>query len=533
MDPALQELFTDPLRDLGEDDPRLAGIFIPEPERGAPRSGVTAQFLENAAEYHKRYDNVAWFRELLGGALGADDGTVRVILDVGSGSGNSVIPLLDLYPRAFVVATDISPSLLAILRDFLEARPQYRARCGLVCMDANNDRFRPRAFDLAVGAAILHHILDPARVLHACASALRPGARALFLEPFETGHGVLRIAYRRILAEAARRREKGPGFDMLRRMVADHEARLRDRSDPLVAKLDDKWFFTRAWFEKAAGGPEWTDLRIEGIGGDRTPMTDLARSELRLGIGADETALPGWAWDIVREHENAFSREGRRDLLFEAVVTMRRSALPLAPAAGRRPGWWWNPAQSGRGFFVEPEGPAPRAACCLYGDDGEPAWSVADASRLDLSAGPETLAIELGGATARLEPQHGEFARDARTGWWIERSPSPASCVVAECLGERAMAALLAPDGWSLVVAARRADGSYHGEWLRFRGGQTATGPYRAPQPPERLGPASLAWSADDALAVLLPGGRRAAYRRLGPAEAAPQNFRSTEKCAS
>src|SRR6185503_7891086 len=102
-------------------------------------------------------------------------------------------------------ATDASAPLLAILRDFVESRPQYRGRCAFVRMDVTRDRFRPAAFDLAVGASILHHLRDPRCALRACASALRPGTTALFLEPFETGHGVLRMAYRRILAEAARR----------------------------------------------------------------------------------------------------------------------------------------------------------------------------------------------------------------------------------------------------------------------------------------------------------------------------------------
>src|SRR5450432_48133 len=242
---ALQQRFAEPLLDLGDDDPRLRGIFTPQSERGAAKTGVTSQFLENAGEYHERYGNVEGFRTLIGRLLGgaAETGSERFILDIGSGSGNSVIPLLDLYPGAFVVAIEISPQLLVILRDFLEAKPEYRGRFGLVCMDANHDPFRPGAFDLVVGAYILHHIVDPRRVLRACASALRPGGTALFIEPFELGHGVLRIAYRRILADPRRSRRHVQGFAMLERMIVDHEVRLRDKSDPIFDVLDDKWYF--------------------------------------------------------------------------------------------------------------------------------------------------------------------------------------------------------------------------------------------------------------------------------------------------
>ena len=532
VNPVLQALFREPLRDLGADDPRLRGILAPVSERGAARTGVTAQFLENAAEYHARYGgNVEWFRRLIGDALGPDDGTVRVVLDVGSGSGNSVIPLLELYPDAFVVATDISPQLLAILRELLEARPAYRGRYGLVSMDANHDRYRCGAFDLAVGAAILHHIVDPRRVLGACASALRPGGRALFIEPFEPGHGVLRVAYRRILAEAKRRGERGPGFEMLRRMVVDQEARLRDKSDPIFATLDDKWYFTRSWFEAATRGPEWEECRVSAINGIDTPLVDEARTELRLGLGADESALPKWAWETIREHQAGFSREAWHDLILEGTIVLRRSALAAGGEADTpRHGWWWNRAESGRGFFVE-IGPL-RAACCVYGDDGEPRWCAVGSEALRADA--RSLELRVEGTVLRLEPQHADTpVVDARTGWWIEDTPRPSASIVVECLGERLMAALLGPEEWTLMIGIRRDAQRYDGDWLRFTGGQALGQAYRAPNPPRVLGPGRLSWADEECLVALLPDGRRGIYRRLGADESAPQNFRSTEKCAS
>lgn len=339
MPSSLQELFAEPLRHLGDEDPKLRGIHAPEAERGARKPGVTAQFLENAAQYHERYRNVDGMRGYLGGILGHRDGRVQVILDVGSGSGNSIIPLLDLYPHAYCVATDISPQLLAILRDELEGNPRHRGRYGLVCMDVNHDRFRAGAFDLAVGIAILHHIVDPRRVLRACANALAPGGMALFVEPFETAHGVLRMAYRRVLAEARHRGARDPGFGMLERMVVDHEARLRDKADPIFDRLDDKWYFTRTWLEDAASAPEWAHCRVEAIDAGPDPLVSHAREDLMHGLGAREDALPEWAWDEIRRHQRFFSREGLRDLLFDAAIILRRSeqACP-SPSGARRAG---------------------------------------------------------------------------------------------------------------------------------------------------------------------------------------------------
>ena len=536
MNSALQECFAEPLRDLGEDDARLRGIFTPEAERGAAKSGVSAQFLENAGDYHERYNGVEWFRTLIARFLGGPSAAgERCILDIGSGSGNSVIPLLDLYPQAFVVATDISPQLLVILRDYLEARPGYRGRYGLVCMDANNDRYRPGAFDLAVGAAILHHIIDPRRVLRACASAVRAEGAALFIEPFEVGPGVLRIAYRRILDEARHRGEDATGFELLQRMIDDHEMRLRDKDDPIFDVVDDKWHFTRSFFENATRGAEWRECRVEAINGDTTPMVDQARTELRLGMGLGEDALPAWAWDTIREHEGYFSRDARRDMIFEGAVVLRRSAKAASRRLDqRRAGWWWNSAQPGRGFFVEFHAGSARAVCCAYADDAEPVWSIADPAALDLGGGPEEIRLRLPTASVRLEPQHAGLPAGELTGWWIEEGDAGISSIVVEALGHRVMAALLAENGWALVVGSQCGAHTFEGDWLRFTGGQTLSGPYRAPGPPRTLGRASLEWIKEEGcLLALLPDGRRQSYRRLREDEAAPQNFRSMENCAS
>src|SRR5213078_4102226 len=117
----LTDIFATPLVDLGSGDPALAGIFAPIDEMRSPGPGVTAQFLENAADYHRRYFDTAYWSLVLGRALDTIelDRSPRTILDVGSGSGNSVIPLASRFPQAHIVATDVSAPLLAILRDFL------------------------------------------------------------------------------------------------------------------------------------------------------------------------------------------------------------------------------------------------------------------------------------------------------------------------------------------------------------------------------------------------------------------------------
>lgn len=567
FDPAA--LFAERLVELGESDPRFQGILSPESELGVAKVGVTAQFLENAADYHESYQNIEYFRVLIDRALAkfATPLQPSVILDIGSGSGNSVIPLLDRFPDAFIVATDISAQLLAILRDHLEANPTYRDRYALICMDASNDHYMPGRFDLAVGAAILHHIIEPARVLKACASALRPGGAALFFEPFEPGHVLLKLAYTDIVAESKRRSDRPPGIGMLERIVEDLTVRMRDKGDHIFLELDDKWLFTRSFFDAATQGGGWEGLEIHPINSDVSPLTDQTRINLQLGMGADESALPDWAWERLKGYETAFSRHARRDLLFEGAVILRKGGAPGTIGSDTRiwsapefapdlrlgsgtdnsvSGWWWNPAEPGSGFFLTEKHGLLTIACCVYGEDGSPEWHTAGPAPMTIGETWQAAscrrklpvattgsrgfpkradmlglrlesrrAIELlwGERKTRLERQH-QNALNVRTDLWVEDTDTPSVALAIECLPGCLFAALLSPDGWCITIATAREYPYYVGDWLRFRGGQSRGGPWK-PAVSKTIGKAHITWADADGVVVRLPTGRRVALSRF------------------
>ncbi len=542
IDPSV--CFTVPLRDLGADASAFRGILAPA-VRASTTQGVTAQFLERAADYDERYRNHAHFRVLLDNSFACLEHAPdpRLILDIGSGSGNSVIPLLERFPAAFVVATDISPQLLAILRDHLAAVPRYAGRFALVCVDAVDARLRRAVFDLAVGAAILHHVLEPERVIAICRHTLRPGGTAVFLEPFAMGHAVLALAYRAIVEEADRLGEDGAGLAMLRHLRADYAARRRDRDDPRFLEMDDKWMFTRAFFEAEARRGSWYDCVVYPIHGHEAPLADQTRINLRLGGDLDVTALPDWAWAELAAWEAAFAPETRRDLVFECAVVMR--SWPGGPQAGdARAGWWYDAGAPGRGFFIAIDGAVASVTCCHYDADGEPVWHVAGPApwhddTMHAAARPfgtpaadgDDLALRFPGAArmeirwgARelvLEPQHPQSVGwnggmgSERGGAWIEDADLPAVRAVVEVLDGHVFAALLTAQTWYVTVAATRRVDVYQGEWLRFSGGQALDGPYRAPHDPARCGSARLLWTDTDRLVVQMPGGRHAVLRRM------------------
>lgn len=327
----LAEFIEGELTDLGGMDNHFAGIAGLFDGAERPKVGVTDQFLANAAEYHRAYLSLDYWDALVGLALdragvGGDIGT---IIDIGSGSGNSVIPLMRRFPRARVVATDISAELLAILRDFLgsEARGPD-ARIGLLCADAAALRFRPGVADLAVGGAILHHILEPERVVAAAARALKPGGWAVFFEPFESGGALLSCLYERILAEAPRSARDLPALRLLGRIANDYRVRSRPKTDPVFRGLDDKWLFTREFFEVLRDPQGWDEVRFAPLGVGPQSLRDQTSTFLSLGAGLAPDALPEWAWQIVDACDASLSLAAKREMPIECIVLLRRGTRP-------------------------------------------------------------------------------------------------------------------------------------------------------------------------------------------------------------
>jgi ubiquinone/menaquinone biosynthesis C-methylase UbiE len=319
-------VFAEPLVDLGTQTPAFAGIYAPQSSIGATKVGVTSQFLENAEQYHRAYFDTEYWSFLLGNALAAagEPSAPARIIDIGSGSGNSVIPLANRFPDAEIIATDISPQLLAILRDFLRQRPDSDRRFGLVCVDAMAAQYQPEVAELAVGAAILHHILEPERVLASCFRALAPGGWAIFFEPFEAGNALLKFAYRRILSQASAAERATPGMQFLERMAEDYRRRERPRSDPIYRELDDKWMFTRTFFDRARTAQGWSELITYALNVSPTGLRDQATVHLRLGMGLKPDALPEWAWSIIDETDAGISDDLRKELAQEGAVLMRK-----------------------------------------------------------------------------------------------------------------------------------------------------------------------------------------------------------------
>jgi SAM-dependent methyltransferase len=323
-----QAFFSVPLVDMAAlGSPELAGILMPEPDIAKAKIGITEQFLSDAETYHGKYTDTAYFRGLIQNALARADFAPKspLVLDLGSGSGNSVFPLLELFADGRVVATDLSPNLLAIMERHAATLVGVRDRLAHVCVDACSDYLRPGAFDLVVGAAILHHLIDPRLALRAAIRVLRPGGLAIFFEPFENGHAILRIAYTQILEKADTGASLAPELrTFLGAIVEDWRVRTgSDKSADIFRKIDDKWLFTRSYIEAAANELGFSATTIYPIHRIEEPFTRQTEVFLKLGLGAARDVLPDWAWEIIGNCDRMFSPELKTDLLIEGAILLR------------------------------------------------------------------------------------------------------------------------------------------------------------------------------------------------------------------
>ena len=103
------------------------------------------------------------------------------VLELGSSGGRFTLPLLEAGCR--VTGVDISPRSIAYLERLVADHP-LRGNLTLLDDDAGTlGKVTARDFDAVVGAHILHHLDDVEEALRAACARLRPGGRAVFVEP--------------------------------------------------------------------------------------------------------------------------------------------------------------------------------------------------------------------------------------------------------------------------------------------------------------------------------------------------------------
>lgn len=320
-----EDLFMQPLLDLGRHEAsQFAGVLCPRGEVGAERLGVNAVFLENAEDYYKKYQGFDYWRMLIAETvrrIGIE--APSVVVEYGCGFGNATLPVLDLFPSARVVATDISPNLLSILHRLLATRG-LSGRCVPVAMDAHKPYLRAECADLVFGAAIMHHLAEPGGFIRSALSVLKPGGSAFFYEPLEGGTAILVLICDEIMREAKRRRAWGHPLYVINRFADDVRPQIFRTAMKGWRDRDDKWVFPRSLLDDIAA-ETGSEVRVYGLHDNVGQFRRHLSYMLRTYASVDPDTLPKWAWEIVdRFDKDIFSPEMLRDLALEGCIIFRK-----------------------------------------------------------------------------------------------------------------------------------------------------------------------------------------------------------------
>jgi SAM-dependent methyltransferase len=289
------------------------GIYVDARWKGG---GVGRQFAEDAETFHalRIVDFTTDLARCFG--LAGVGPEVRSVLDIGSGSGGSVLAAAKLLPEATFVACDISPELLSVLAALAARDERLRDRLILCCFDLEQPFFEPNQFDLIVGWAVLHHLVDPYAALRNVCESLRPGGKLVLNEPMEAGCMILAAMYERCLGELARLGDRdGPLVRQLEASRKDLQHRLGvPVPQSWTPILDDKWLFTEPYLMELGERLGFSRVEMHPVELDLANLYEgCFRSELfASGNGAAE--LPPSVIAIMREFDRGIAPELKRKL---------------------------------------------------------------------------------------------------------------------------------------------------------------------------------------------------------------------------
>ena len=290
-------------------------------------AGVTDQFLTNASIYHARYYKNDYWKYLVGRGLdlaGINRSLPHRILDIGSGSGNTVFATAELMPYSVIFANDISPQLLEILVGIQDHIPQLDGRIEAYCFDLHKDFFADNVFDLVIGGAILHHMLDPEAALKNVARWLRPGGKIILIEPLEVGAHMMAAIYLKLIEVTEQ--ELGDEHRLVlffKAMCQDYDARFGvPRVKSFTKNLDDKWLFHISYLRELA---RRIGLELELVAPTITDSDKIFSSAVRGNMdvaGLANITTPDSMWKMLELFDQGISLQLKEFFAPEGIISL-------------------------------------------------------------------------------------------------------------------------------------------------------------------------------------------------------------------
>jgi hypothetical protein len=227
-------------------------------------------------------------------------------------------------------------------------------------------------------------------------------------------------------------------------------------------------------------------------------------------------------------------------------------------------GWWWNPAEGGRGYSLEISGNRIFFAAFLYDASGHATWYVASGATsfdgavftgrlLSVSHGqtlggpyqaPAPIVDNGPIALAFTDAMHGtmiwpggtvpiqrfDFVADGSTapplpdqpepGWWWNPDENGRGFFVEWQKGTADLAGYMYDDSgsavWYITLAAPGDPKSLAGTWWQYAGGQTLAGAYQpATRISDNVAPVTVTFQTPSTAIMTLPGGRQLPLKRF------------------
>jgi len=324
--------FTTELHDLGQFNEEWSGILSPLYDRDLVKKFVHKQFWEDASkwiDFSQNFDYWKWLLQRSQKSFYLESSDVLRILDVGSGGGNTIFPLLELYPHANVIASDLSVPLLRYLKKYYD-KHYSNHHLLIIQMNAEELIFEDNQMDLVVGGAILHHLLCPSKALAEVYRVLTPGRAAIFYEPFEIGNQIIALTIKHLITI---NHLLSPGIEHIQPHIIDtfeslcKDINVRkgiDKTGLRYQQIEDKWLFTKGYLENIAASIGFSEIIIYPIHNTNNPFSRQINYLLQAINKVDAAALPQWVIKYIHDIDQFFSEELRNELLIEGCVILKK-----------------------------------------------------------------------------------------------------------------------------------------------------------------------------------------------------------------
>jgi ubiquinone/menaquinone biosynthesis C-methylase UbiE len=324
------------VEDLGHLDHNLSAILSPGYQQAEIDRHVHALFQENYQDYLRPFPLTRgsidhWIdllREFVPASHQRPDAPLT-ILDLGSGGGTSVFPLIEVYPNAEIFASDLSLNLLRELSHWHREHYPRHDRLWLLQLNAEDTVFESGQLDLVLGAHVLHHLHDLHKVFGEVGRILKRDGVAVFFEPFESGCQLLSLIMQLLIA---RNESAPPDRRISEEIVVGFRVFMDDiwrrkgvaKSQALLDQIDDKWVFTETQLRDAVAGTGLELVAIKQVYQPEGLVSQMLDHELKRRLHG-LASLPQWAQDLVLDVERQFSHELIAETLFSGAIQLRKS----------------------------------------------------------------------------------------------------------------------------------------------------------------------------------------------------------------